>query len=58
MAGMMKYAMTDEIKRGRKVATPHLHVKLATAFKDSNEGEEELKKIIEIVLPQIGEITR
>ena len=49
---------SHEIKRGRKVATPHLHVKLATAFKDSNEAEEELKKIIEIVLPQIGEITR
>lgn len=49
---------SHEIKRGRKFASPHLHVKLATAFKDLIAGEEELKKIIEIVLPQIGELTR
>jgi hypothetical protein len=49
---------SHEIKRGRKIASPHLHVKLATTFKDSNEAEEELKRIIEIVLPQIREITR
>jgi hypothetical protein len=49
---------SHEIKRGRKVASPHLHVKLATRFKDPIEGEQELKRIIEIVLPQIGEMTR
>ena len=59
MAGMMKYAMTShEIKRGRKVASPHLHVKLVTPFKDSDEGYKELQRIIEMVLPQIREITR
>ena len=49
---------SHEIKRGRKAASPHLHLKLATAFKDSKQGEEELKKIIEAVVPQIREITR
>ncbi len=47
---------SHEIKRGRKVASPHLHLKLATAFKDSNKAEGELRKIIEVILPQIQEI--
>jgi hypothetical protein len=46
------------IKRGRKTASPHLHLKIATPFKDTNQGEEELKRIIETILPQIGEIIR
>jgi hypothetical protein len=46
------------IKRGRKIASPHLHLKLATPFKDSSQGEEELKRIIETILPQIREIIR
>jgi hypothetical protein len=49
---------SHEIKRGRKVASPHLHVKVITPFKDSDEGEKELQQIIEMVLPQIKEITR
>ena len=49
---------SHEIKRGRKVASPHLHVKTSTPFKGSQQGEEELKKIIETILPQIEEITR
>ena len=49
---------SHEIKRGRKTAAPHLHVKLATPFKDSIYSEEELKRIIRTVLPQIKEITR
>jgi hypothetical protein len=49
---------SHEIKRGRKVISPHLHVKLVTPFKDSDEGEKELQQIIEMVLPQIREITR
>jgi hypothetical protein len=49
---------SHEIKRGRKIASPHLHVKLTTPFKISIQGEEELKRIIGTVLPQIKEITR
>ncbi|HEU4340548.1 MAG TPA: hypothetical protein VFU31_03165 [Candidatus Binatia bacterium] len=49
---------SHEINRGRKVAAPHFHLKLVTSFKDSKQGEEELKKIIETVVPQIREITR
>jgi hypothetical protein len=49
---------SHEIKRGRKVASPHLHVKVVTPFKDSDKGEKELRQIIEMVLPQIKEITR
>ena len=49
---------SHEIKRGKKVASPHLHIKISTPFKGSQEGEEELKQIIETVLPQIQEITR
>ena len=49
---------SHEIKRGRKILVPHLHLKLATRFKNSTDGEEELRKIIETILPQIREITR
>jgi hypothetical protein len=49
---------SHEIKRGRKLASPHLHLKLATPFKDSTQGEAELLKIIEMVVPQIRNITR
>jgi len=49
---------SHEIKRGRKVASPHLHLKLATPFKDTSRGEQELKRIIEMILPQIREMTQ
>ena len=49
---------SHEIKRGRKVAFPHLHLKLATPFKRSSQAEGELRRIIETVLPQIQEITQ
>ena len=49
---------SHEIKRGRKVASPHFHLKLATPFKDSTRGEEELRKIIDTLVPQLKEITR
>jgi len=49
---------SHEIKRGRKILAPHLHMKLATPFKNSNEGEEELKRIIDKILPELKEITR
>jgi hypothetical protein len=49
---------SHEIKRGRKVASPHFHMKLATRFKDATRGEEELRKIIETLVPQLKEITR
>lgn len=49
---------SHEIKRGRKVASPHFHLKLATRFKDSSRGEEELRKIIDTLVPQLKEITR
>jgi hypothetical protein len=49
---------SHEIRRGRKVLAPHLHMKLSTSFKDSQEGEKELRGIIDAVLPQLREITR
>ena len=49
---------SHEIKRGRKTLAPHLHLKIATPYKDSTQGEEELKRIIEIILPQMKEMTR
>lgn len=49
---------SHEIKRGRKTLAPHLHVKLATAFKDSQKGEEELREIINRILPEIKRITQ
>ena len=48
---------SHEIKKGRKTLAPHLHVKLATPFKDPRSGEEELGQIIDRVLPTIKEIT-
>jgi hypothetical protein len=48
---------SHQIKRGRKTLAPHLHLKVASAFKNSNEAEEELKMIIETILPRIEEIT-
>jgi hypothetical protein len=49
---------SHEIRKGRKTLAPHLHMKLSTSFKDSQEGEEELRRIIDAVLPQLREITR
>jgi hypothetical protein len=49
---------SHKISRGRKTLAPHLHMKLATPFKDSPAGETELKQIIDRILPQIKEITR
>ena len=49
---------SHEIKRGRKVLAPHLHIKLGTPFKDSREGEEELKQIIDKILPELKEIAQ
>jgi hypothetical protein len=49
---------SHEIRKGRKTLAPHLHMKLSTSFKDSQEGEEELRRIIDGVLPQLREITR
>ncbi|MGH7835930.1 MAG: hypothetical protein ACREQK_19960 [Candidatus Binatia bacterium] len=49
---------SHEIKKGRKTFAPHMHLKVATPFKDSVAGEEELKRIIDLILPQIKEITR
>jgi hypothetical protein len=47
-----------EIKRGRKTLAPHLHLKLSTALKDPDKGEEELKQIIDRILPEIERITQ
>ena len=49
---------SHEIKKGRKTFAPHLHLKLATPFKDSNRGETELKQIIDSILPELKETTR
>jgi hypothetical protein len=49
---------SHEIRKGRKTLAPHLHVKLSTRFKDSAEGEKELKRIIAAILPEIREITK
>jgi hypothetical protein len=49
---------SHEIKRGRKILAPHLHVKLATPIKDPKRGEEELRRIIDEVLPELKEITQ
>jgi len=49
---------SHEIKKGRKTLAPHLHLKLATSFKDAASGEAELKRIIDTALPRIKEITR
>jgi hypothetical protein len=34
-----------------------MHLKIATPFKDAAAGEEELRRIIDLILPQIREIT-
>jgi hypothetical protein len=49
---------SHEIRKGRKALAPHLHVKLATPFKDPKRGEEELKRIIDKVLPEVKEIVQ
>jgi hypothetical protein len=49
---------SHEIKRVRKRLAPHLHLKIATLYKDSTQGEAELKRIIELILPQVREMTR
>ena len=49
---------SHEIKRGRKTLAPHLHMKLATPFKNPKEDEKELKRIIDSILPGLKEITR
>ena len=49
---------SHEIKRGRKVLAPHLHIKLATPFKEPKGGEEELKQIIDKVLPELKEVAQ
>jgi hypothetical protein len=49
---------SHEIKKRRKTLAPHLHLKLATSFKDAARGEAELKRIIDTALPRIKEITR
>lgn len=49
---------SHEIRRGRKIFAPHLHMKLATSFKDPNRAEDELEQIIDKILPEIKEITR
>jgi len=48
---------SHEIKRGRKVLAPHLHLKLATPFKEAGAGEAELREIIAAILPKLKEIT-
>ncbi len=47
---------SHEIKRGRKVRAPHLHIKLGTPFKNLLQCEEELKQIIDKLLPGLKEI--
>jgi hypothetical protein len=49
---------SHEIKGGRKALAPHLHIKIATPFKDPKEGEEELNRLIDKVLPDVKEITQ
>ena len=49
---------SHEIRKGRKILAPHLHIKLATPFKDTQEGEAELKRIIERILPELKEIAQ
>ncbi len=59
MVGTMKFGtIVTKSKQGRKILAPHLHVKLATPFKDPKEGEQELKRIIDTVLPELKEITQ
>ncbi len=48
---------SHEIKKGRKVLAPHLHLKLATLFKEPGIGEAELREVIAAILPKLKEIT-
>ena len=47
---------SHEIRKGRKSLAPHLHMKLATPFKDPKNGAAELNRIIDEILPRIKEI--
>ena len=49
---------SHEIRRRKKTLAPHLHMKLGTPFKNVQEGEAELKRIIDGILPGLREITR
>ena len=49
---------SHEIRKGRKSLAPHLHMKLATPFKDPKNGAAELNRIIDEILPRIKEIVR
>ena len=49
---------SHEIRKGRKSLAPHLHMKLATPFKDPTNGAAELNRIIDEILPRIKEIVR
>lgn len=48
---------SHEIKKGRKILAPHLHLKLATLFKEPGAGEAELREVIAAILPKLREIT-
>ena len=48
---------SHEIRKGRKNLAPHLHLKLATPFKEPRRGEGELKQIIDRLVPELKEIT-
>lgn len=47
---------SHEIKRGRRVLAPHFHMKLATPYKERDQGEGELREVIDRILPQLKEI--
>jgi hypothetical protein len=48
---------SHEIKKGRKVLAPHLHIKLATPFKEPQAGEAEIREIVTTILQKLKEIT-
>jgi hypothetical protein len=48
---------SHEIKKGKKLLAPHLHLKFSTPFKDPQRGEAELREIIAAILPKLKEIT-
>ncbi len=56
-SGVVLEYKVHEIKKGRKVLAPHLHLKLATPFKEPQTGEAELREIIASILPKLKEIT-
>ncbi|MBI4522441.1 MAG: hypothetical protein HY695_01370 [Deltaproteobacteria bacterium] len=47
---------SHEIRKGRKSVAHHLHLKLATPLKQPKQGEEELRLIIDRILPALKEI--